>query len=159
MPISQTMCTSFKGEVLLGVHDFRATGGDTFKIALYTSAADLGAQTTAYTATNEVQTPGYTAGGAALTNLGVSTSSVQSGASQGTGFTSFATVSFPSTYITAAGALIYNSTPSANGADNAPLTNPAVCVLDFGGDKSSNNNTFTITFPVNSSSTAIVRIS
>jgi hypothetical protein len=159
MPVTQTMCTSFKGEVLLGVHDFRATGGDTFKIALYTSAANIGAETTAYTTDNEVTGSGYTAGGATLVNLGVSTSDMQLGASQGTGFTSFATASFPASFITAAGAIIYNTTPSANGANNTALVNPAVCVLDFGGDKTSANNSFIITFPINSGGTAIVRIS
>ena len=157
MPVSQTLCTSFKGEVLLGVHDFRASGGDTFKLALYTSAANSGASTTAYSAANEVVGAGYTAGGVTLVNLGVATSNMQSGTSLGVGFTSFATVALPASSITAAGALIYNTTPSANGPNGEVLTNPAVCVLDFGGDKRTSGTTFTITFPPSAGGTAIVR--
>lgn len=158
MPVSQTLCTSFKGEVLLGVHDFRVTTGDTFKLALYTSAANIGPDTTAYSATNEVVGDGYSAGGVTLVNTGVSTSNVQYGSSLGVGYTSFETVTLPASSITAAGALIYNTTPSANGVDGLPLTNPAVCVLDFGGDKTTVGTTFTITFPTAAGSTAIIRV-
>jgi hypothetical protein len=153
MAITQTLCTSFKGQLLLGVHDFRATSGDTFKIALYTSLADLNAATTAYTATGEVVGTGYTAGGATLTRLGVSTD-----VSSGVGFTSFSSVTWPASTITAAGALIYNTTPSAAGPTGVPLTNPAVCVLDFGSNKTTSGTTFTITFPVNAAATAIIRV-
>lgn len=158
MAIEQTMCTSFKAEVLLGVHDFRAATGDTFKIALYTSNANLGAATTAYSATDEVTGTGYTAGGVTLTKLGVASSDFESGASLGVGYTSFATVVIPNTNVIAAGAIIYNTTPSANGINNTPLTNPAVCVLDFGGNKTAAGGTLTITFPVNAGDTAIIRI-
>ena len=151
MAIAQTLCSSFKAEVLLGVHDFRATSGDTFKIALYTSAADLGANTTQYTTAEEITGTGYTAGGQTLTNLGVSVSN-------GVGFTTFANAVFTSSSFTARGALIYNTTPSATGANGAALTNPAVCVLDFGADRTVYDNTFTITFPAAGSTTAIIRI-
>lgn len=151
MAVTQTLTTSFLGELLLGVHDFRVTGGDTFKIALYSSAADLSKATTAYTATNEVSGTGYTAGGAALTSLGVTTSST------GVAHVSFSTASWASSSITARGALIYNSTPSAEGTSGA-LTNPAVCVLDFGSDKTSAATTFTVTFPTNDATSAIIRI-
>jgi hypothetical protein len=156
--IEQTMCTSFKAEVLLGVHDFRASTGDTFKMALYTSSANLGAGTTAYTATDEVTGTGYTAGGVTLTKLGVDESDYQSGASLGVGYTSFSNVVIMNTNVVAAGALIYNTTPSANGIAGTPLTNPAVCVLDFGGDKTAAGGTLNITFPANTGEAAIVRI-
>lgn len=152
MAISQAMCTSFKGELLLGVHDFRVTGGDTFKIALYTSSATLDATTAAYTASNEVSGTGYTAGGQNLTNLG---GAVTSGT---TGYTDFNDATWSSATITARGALIYNSTPSAQSNSNTALTNPAVAVLDFGSDKSSTNGDFTIIFPTAAASTAIIRI-
>lgn len=153
MAITQAMCTSFKGEILLAVHDFRASGGDTFKLALYTSSASLDASTTAYTATGEVSSSGtnYTTGGGTLTNLGVSTSGT-------TGFTDFSDLTFPNATITARGALIYNTTPSANDNAGSPLTNPAVAVLDFGSDKTSTNGDFTIIFPTPAASTAIIRI-
>lgn len=158
MAITQSLCTSFKAEVLLGVHDFRLTSGDTYKIALYTSSASIGPDTTAYSATNEVTGTNYTAGGVTLTNLGVSSAAYAAGVSTGVGFTSFADVSIVNTNITAAGAVIYNTTPSANGVANTALTNPAVCVLDFGSDKTASGGTFTITFPTSAGSTAIVRI-
>lgn len=151
--ISQTLCASFKAQVLLGVHDFRASGGDTFKIALYTSLADLGASTTQYTATGECVGAGYSAGGIVLTNLGVSTD-----ASANVGFTTFANVTFTGVTLTARGALIYNTTPSATAANGAALTNPAVCVLDFGEDKTVTASNLTVVFPANTSSAAIIRI-
>lgn len=158
MAITQAMCTSFKAEIMLAVHDFRATGGDTFKLALYSSTATLDANTTAYTSSNEVSSVGtnYTAGGAALTNLGVVTSN--NTASTGTGFTDFSDLTFANATITARGALIYNSTPSANSNANTTLTNAAVAVLDFGSDKSSTAGDFTIIFPTASNSAAIIRI-
>jgi hypothetical protein len=156
MAITQAMCTSFKAEILLAVHDFRATGGDTFKLALYTSSASIDANTTAYTASNEVSGTNYTAGGGSLTNLGVVTSN--NTASTGTGFTDFSDLTFANATITARGALIYNSTPSANSNANTTLTNAAVCVLDFGSDKTSTAGDFTIIFPAATNAAAIIRI-
>lgn len=150
------MCTSFKAELMLAVHDFRATGGDTFKIALYTSSASIDANTTAYSATNEVTGTNYTAGGQSLTNLGVVTST--NNASTGTGYTDFSDVTWGTATITARGALIYNSTPSANSNANTTLTNAAVAVLDFGSDKTSTAGDFTIVFPAAANTTAILRI-
>lgn len=156
MAITQAMCTSFKAEILLAVHDFRPTGGDTFKLALYTSSASIDANTTAYSATNEVSGTNYTAGGGSLTNLGVVTSNNTS--STGTGYTDFSDLTFSNSTITARGALIYNSTPSANSNANTTLTNASVCVLDFGSDKTSTAGDFTIIFPTPSNTTAIIRI-
>ncbi len=146
MAITQAMCTSFKDELLEAVHDFRAVGGDTFKIALYSSAATLSASTTAYTTSNEVSASGsYSAGGGTLTNISPTTSGT-------TAFTDFDDISFTSATINARGALIYNTTPTHT------YTNPAVAVLDFGGDKISTAGTFTIQFPTASASDAIIRI-
>jgi|APGre2960657404_1045060.scaffolds.fasta_scaffold09087_8 hypothetical protein len=156
MAITQAMCTSFKAEILLAVHDFRATGGDTFKLALYTSSASIDANTTAYTASNEVSGTNYSAGGGSLSNLGVVTSN--NTASTGTGFTDFSDLTFANATITARGALIYNSTPSANSNANTTLTNAAVCVLDFGSDKTSTAGDFTIIFPAATNAAAIIRI-
>jgi hypothetical protein len=140
------MCTSFKDELLEGVHDFRASGGDTFKLALYTNSASFTAATTAYTATNEVGDSGtYSAGGGTLTNVSPTTSGT-------TAFTDFADLSFTSATITARGALIYNTTPAHT------YTNPTVVVLDFGSDKTSTDGTFTIQFPTADASNAIIRI-
>lgn len=141
MAISQAMCTSFKVEILQGVHDFTASTGDTFKIALYTSSATLGASTTAYTTSNEVTGTGYTAGGNTLTNVTPTSSGT-------TAFTDFADTTWSTATITARGALIYNSTES----------NKAVCVLDFGSDKTSTAGNFTIVFPTADASNAIIRI-
>lgn len=154
--ITQAMCTSFKAELMLAVHDFRPTGGDTFKIALYSSSASIDANTTAYSSTNEVTGTNYTAGGATLTNQGVVTSN--NNASTGTGFTDFADVTWGTSTITARGALIYNTTPSANSNANTTLTNASVAVLDFGSDKTSTAGDFTIVFPTASNSAAILRI-
>jgi hypothetical protein len=156
MAITQAMCTSFKAELMLAVHDFRPTGGDTFKLAMYTSTATIDANTTAYTATNEVTGTNYTAGGAALTNLGVVTSNTSTSA--GTGYTDFSDLTFTNATVTARGALIYNTTPSANSNANTALTNAAVAVLDFGGDKTSTAGDFTIIFPAATNTTAIIRI-
>ena len=140
------MCTSFKDELLEGVHDFRASGGDIFKLALYTNSASFTAATTAYTATNEVPNSGtYTAGGGALTNISPTTSGT-------TAFTDFDDLSFTSATITARGALIYNTTPAHT------YTDPTVVVLDFGSDKTSTSGTFTIQFPAATASDAIIRI-
>jgi hypothetical protein len=140
------MCTSFKAELLEGVHDFRVSDGDTFKLALYTNSASLTAATTAYTSTDEVADSGsYVAGGGTLDKI-------DPAASGTTAFTGFSNLSFTAATITARGALIYNSTPTHT------YTNPAVAVLDFGGDKTSTSGTFTIQFPVTDSSNAIIRI-
>lgn len=140
------LCTSFKVELLEGVHDFRNGTGDTFKLALYDNNASFTAATTAYTATDEVANSGtYAAGGGTLTN-------VTPTATGTTAFTDFADLSFTSATITAYGALIYNTTPAHT------YTNPTVCVLDFGGAKTSTNGTFTIIFPVADASSAIIRI-
>lgn len=136
------MCTSFKVELLKGVHNFSASGGDTFKIALYTSAATLDATTTAYSSTNEISGTGYTAGGAALTNVDPTSTGT-------TAFVDFADATWASATITARGALIYNSSAAGN---------PAVAVLDFGADKSSSASNFTVVMPTADSSTAVVRI-
>lgn len=156
MAITQAMCTSFKAELMLAVHDFRATGGDTFKLALYTSSASIDANTTAYSTTNEVTGTNYTAGGGTLTRLGVVTSN--NTASTGVGYTDFSDLTFSNATITARGALIYNTTPSANSNANTTLTNAAVCVLDFGSDKTSTDGDFTIIFPTPTNTTAIIRI-
>jgi len=156
MAITQAMTTSFKAELLLAVHDFRDTGGDTYKLALYSSAATLDANTTAYTATNEVTHANYTAGGSALTNLGVTATNTN--AATGTGWLDFSDLTFANITATARGALIYNTTPSANGTANTALTNASVAVLDFGADKTSTDGDFTIIFPAGAASTAIIRI-
>jgi hypothetical protein len=141
MAITQAMCTSFKVELLQGVHNFTASTGDIFKIALYTSSATLDATTTAYSATNEVSGTGYTAGGNTLTNVTPTSSGT-------TAFTDFADTTWSNSTITARGALIYNSTDS----------DKAVCVLDFGTDKTSTSGSFTIVFPAATASDAIIRI-
>jgi len=140
------MATSFKQQLLEAVHDFRSSGGDTFKLALYTNSASFTAATTAYTATNEVGDSGsYAAGGGTLTRVNPTTSGT-------TAFTDFDDLSFTSATITARGALIYNTTPTHT------YTNPVVVVLDFGSDKTSTAGTFTIQFPTADASNAIIRI-
>jgi hypothetical protein len=134
------LCTSFKKEVLEGLHDFNV-GANTYKLALYTNSASFTAATTVYTATNEVSGTGYSAGGGTLTNIDPTTSGT-------TAFIDFADLTFSTATITARGALIYNST---NG-------NRTVCVLDFGSDKTSTAGDFTIVFPTADASNAIVRI-
>lgn len=136
------MCTSFKGELMEGVHNFTTTG-DTFKLALYTNSASFTAATTAYTTTNEVGASGsYAAGGGTLSKQGVTTSGTKA-------FTDFADLSFTTATITARGALIYNDTP---------VSNPSVVVLDFGSDKTSTAGTFTVVFPTANSTSAIIRV-
>ena len=159
MAITQAMTTSFKAQLLLAVHDFRPssdTGADVFKMALYTSAATLDANTTTYSASNEASGSNYTAGGLALTNTGVTATNIN--ANTGTGFCDFTDLTFPNVSVTARGALIYNTTPSANSNANTTLTNASVAVLDFGADKTSTDGDFTIIFPTNDSSNAIIRI-
>jgi len=141
MAISQAMCSSFKKELLEAKHNFLASGGNSFKLALYTSSASLGASTTAYTSSNEASGTNYTATGSALTNINPSNDGT-------TGITDFSNLTFSTVTITARGALIYNDT----NADRA------VCVLDFGGDKTATAGDFTITFPTANASNAIIRI-
>ena len=140
--MANTVCTSFKSELLSGVHDF-ATAGDTFKLSLYTSSSTINnASTTIYTTSDEVANSGsYTAGGGDLANQAVSTDGT-------TAIVDFDDLSFTSATITARYALIYNSTDS----------NKAVCVLDFGTDQTSTSGTFTIQFPSAGASTAIIRV-
>jgi hypothetical protein len=157
MAIEQAMCTSFKAEILLAVHDFRQSAGDTFKLALYTSTATINANTTTYSATNEVTGTNYTAGGGTLSRLGVS--STNTGSQAGTGFTDFSDLTFTAATITARGALIYNNTPSAANNAGGTLVNAAVCVLDFNSDKTSTAGDFTIIFPTADATSAIIRIS
>ncbi len=146
MAITSALCTSFKKELLEGKHDFNATSGDTFKIALYTSSATLGASTTDYTSSNEVTGTGYTAGGIALTNIDPTSSGT-------TAFIDFADATWANATITAAGALIYNTT-----TDGGTGTTNAVAVISFGGDKTSTNGDFVVQFPAADASNAIVRI-
>ena len=149
MAISSAICTSFKQEILVGTHNFTASTGDTFEIALYTSSATLGAATTDYSATNEITNDAgsaYSAGGATLTNEGVSLSST-------TAFTDFDDVTYSSASFTANGALIYNTT-----TDGGSGTTDAVCVIAFGSDKTATNGTFTIQFPAADASNAIIRL-
>lgn len=141
MAITQAMATSFKVEILEGVHNFSNPGGNTFKIALYTSSATMGATTTNYSTSNEVTGTGYTAGGNTLTSVTPTSSGT-------TAFTDFADTTWTSATITANGALIYNSSAS----------DKAVAVLAFGGDKTSTNGDFTIVFPTADASNAIIRI-
>tara|TARA_A100001391_G_scaffold81378_1_gene53047 strand:+ start:2778 stop:3233 length:456 start_codon:yes stop_codon:yes gene_type:complete len=150
MAIAQAMCTSFKQELLEGVHNFKNSGGDTFKLALFaegsggksSTTATLGATTTALVTTGEVASSGtYATGGGSLTRVDPSTSGT-------TAFTDFADLSFTTATITAMGALIYNSSDS----------NKAVAVLDFTSNKTSTSGTFTIQFPTADASNAIIRI-
>jgi len=137
------MCTSFKVELMRGVHNFTTSTGNTFKLALYDNSASFTAATTTYTVTNEVAASGsYVAGGGALTNVTPTSTGT-------TAFTDFADLSFTSATITAFGALIYNDTAAGD---------PSVCVLDFGGAKTSTSGTFTIIFPTNDATNAIIRI-
>ena len=155
MAHTQAVTTSFKSELLQGIHNFHngsgggtttTTGtGNTFKIALYTSSSTMAASTTAYSTTNEVSGTNYSAGGNTLTNVDPSTSGT-------TALTDFADTTWSSATITANGALIYNSSTTAGSA------NRAVVVLAFGGDKTSTAGDFTVTFPAADSSNAIIRI-
>ena len=144
MAITSAVCTSFKQEILVGTHNFTATTGNAFKIALYTSSASLGASTTAYSTSNEITNSSrtaYTAGGATLTSV---TPTLDSS----TAVCDFADVSFSSASFTANGALIYNDTQS----------DKAVAVIAFGGDKTVSSGTFTIQFPTADATNAIIRI-
>jgi hypothetical protein len=139
---TNAICNSFKKELLEGKHNFTASTGNKFKLALYTSSATLGKSTTAFTSTNQVTASGsYVSGGGALVNAGTSLAS-------NTAIVDFNNLSFTSATITARGALIYNTSNS----------NTAVCVLNFSTDKSSTSGTFTIQFPAFTTSAAIIRI-
>ena len=149
MAITSAVCTSFKVELLKGEHDFTASTGDTFKIALFDSDATLGASTTDYSTSEEItNTSGtaYTAGGATLTNVTPVSSST-------TAYTDFADVSWTTASFTANGALIYDTTTGTGTS-----TTDAVCAIAFGGDKTATSGTFTIQFPAAAASTAILRI-
>lgn len=142
------MCTSFKKQLLEGVHDFRSSGGDLFYIALYTNSASFTAATTAYTSTNEItNTSGtaYVAGGGLLSNVNPSSSGT-------TALTDFADETWASASFTARGAMIYNSTPAHT------YSNPSVVILDFGSDKTASAGDFTVVFPTADASNAIIRI-
>jgi len=144
MAITQAICNSFKKELLEGDHNFDS-GGDVFKLALYTSAATLNSSTTIYTASDEVGDSGqYVAGGGTLVNSGTSVVG-------GVAFCDFADLSFTGVTLTARGALIYNT--------SATVANAAVAVLDFSSDKTATSGTFTIVFPADTSAAAILRIS
>ena len=149
MAITQALANAFKKQLLEGDHNFKSSGGDKFKIALYTSSATLNSTTTAYSATNEVGNSGqYTAGGGALVNGGTS---IGSGTGKGVAIVDFADRSFTGVTLTARGALIYNT--------SSATTNAAVAVLDFGADKTATSGTFTIQFPAFTTAAAILRIS
>ena len=149
MANTSAICSSFKQELLQGKHNFSSSGGDTFKIALYDSAATLGASTTGYSASEEItNTSGtaYQATGAELTRTGV-------GLTGTTAFTDFGDVTYTSASFTANAALIYNTTTGTNTG-----TTNAVCAIAFGGDKTASNGTFKIEFPANDATAAIIRL-
>ena len=144
MAIIQGMCASFKKQLLEAVHDFRV-GGDTFKIALYSEAANIGPQTTEYTTDGEITGAGYSAGGLVLTNINPASMGIS-------GIAGFSNPVWESATFSARGALIYNTTPSHT------YTNPACIVLDFGIIRSVSAQTFTVIMPVLTDSNALVRI-
>ena len=144
MAIASAVCNSFKQEILVGTHNFTASSGNAFKLALYTSSASLGAGTTAYSSSNEISnTSGsaYSAGGKTIV-------SVTPALDGSTAVCDFADISFTSASFTANGCLIYNDTQA----------DKAVCVVAFGGDKTVSSGTFTIQFPAADASNAILRI-
>ena len=151
MAITSAVCTSFKVELLQGSHNFSTSGGDTFKIALFTSSASLGAATTDYSTSNEISnTSGsaYSAGGAALTIA--SSSPTSSGT---TAWVDFDNVSWSSASFTTIGCMIYNTTTGSSTS-----TTDSVIIVAFGGDKTVSSGTFTIQFPTPDASDAILRI-
>jgi len=141
MAITSAVCSSFKQEVLVGTHNFTASSGNSFKLALYTSSATLGADTTAFTASGQASGTNYSSGGSALTNI----TPVLSGT---TAVCDFSDLTFSNATITARGCMIYNNTNS----------DKAVCVIDFGSDKSSTAGDFTVVFPSPTASGAIIRL-
>ncbi len=148
MTIAQTATTSFKVELPQGIHNFGPTSPDTFKIALYTAAANLDASTAIYTTAGEVVGAGYTAGGNTLV-ISVTPVAANNSSNVPTSYWSFANTSWTSATFTARGALIYNASQG----------NKSVAVLDFGSDKTVNNDTFQVIFPAPDANSAIVRIS
>ena len=148
MAIVQSATTSFKVELLQGIHNFGPSSPDTFKIALYTGAAAINQTTTVYTTSNEVVGTGYTAGGNTLT-ISTSPTSGNNNSGTPTAYISFANSTWANATFTARAALIYNVTEG----------NKSVAVLDFGADKTVNNDTFQIIFPTPDANSAIVRIS
>jgi len=149
MSIQQTATTSFKVQLLQAVHNFGPTSANTFKVALYTGAANIGATTTAYSTSGEVVGTGYTAGGNTLV-ISTSPTSGNNTAGVPTAYVSFNNSSWTGASFTCRGALIYNYSVSGY---------PSVAVLDFGSDKTVNNDTFQIIFPTPDANSAIVRIS
>jgi len=141
MAIRSAICTSFKQELLVGTHNFTASSGNSFKLALYTSSATLGAGTTAYVTTGEATGTNYTTAGSALTSVTPTTSGT-------TAFCDFADLTFSNATVTARGCLIYNDTNS----------DKAVAAIDFGGDKTSTAGDFTIVFPSATATGAIIRL-
>tara|TARA_R100000657_G_C4617827_1_gene68936 strand:+ start:32 stop:472 length:441 start_codon:yes stop_codon:yes gene_type:complete len=141
---TNAICNTFKKQLLEATHNFSNPGGNTFKLAMYTNSANLGKSTTSFSTTAQVSSPtgGYSSGGKALVNVGTSLAT-------NTAITDFADLSFVGVTLTARGALIYNDTASGD---------PGVAVLDFGGDKTASNGTFTIQFPAFTTSAAILRI-
>lgn len=148
MAIQQTTTTSFRVELLQAVHNFGPTSPNTFKIALYTGASNIGPSTTVYTTSNEVVGAGYTAGGNTLV-ISTSPTATNNASQVPTAFISFSNTSWTSASFTCRGALIYNATQG----------NKSVAVLDFGADKTVANDTFQIIFPASDANSAIVRIS
>ena len=145
MAITQAICNSFKKQLLEADMNFKQTGGDKFKLALYSSTATLNSATTSFTTTAQVPNSGqYTSGGGLLVNNGTSITA-------GVARVDFADRSFTGVTLTARGALIYNT--------SSDTTNASVCVLDFGADKTATSGVFTIQFPANTSTAAILRIS
>jgi hypothetical protein len=141
MAITSAICSSFKQEVLVGTHNFTASSGNSFKLALYTSSATLGAATTAFTTTGQASGTNYTSGGSALTSV----TPVLSGT---TAVCDFADLTFGTATITARGCMIYNDTQS----------DKAVAIIDFGGDKTSTAGNFTVVFPSPTATGAIIRL-
>ena len=141
MAITSTLTTSFKVELLTGTHNFTNSSGNSFKLALYTSSATLGATTTAFTTTGQASGTNYTSGGSALTNVTPSATGT-------TAVTDFNDLTFSTATITARGCIIYNDTNS----------DKSVATIDFGGDKTSTAGDFTVVFPAKAASTAIIRI-
>jgi len=145
MAITQAIANAFKKQLLEGDASFKSSGGDVFKLALYTSSATLNSATTSFTTTQEVSNTGtYASGGDKLTGQNTSIAS-------GVAIVDFADLSFTGVTLTARGALIYNT--------SSAVTNAAVCALDFGGDKTATSGTFTIQFPAFTTAAAILRIS
>jgi hypothetical protein len=144
MAITSAICNSFKQELLVGTHDFTATTGDTFKLALFTSSATLGAGTTAFNSSNEITN----SSGTAYTSGGISLTSVTPSLDSSTAIATFTNASFTNASFTANGCLIYNSSKS----------NKAVAAVAFGADKTVTSGTFTIQFPTADATNAIIRL-